>query len=129
MLTRHYQRLGDLVANTIVIRRRRFSVPDLARLDTVEKFNSFLEAPHLAARLRQRVSPELAQISYEALLRRDELIAETRIEVFRYIADQFRRVVTFPDELTASLTDERYVRNALQVVTMKGNLRRRTAYS
>ena len=129
ILTRRYQRLGDLVANTIVIRRREFSIPDLANLDKGEKFNSFLEAPHLAARLRQQVSPELAQIAYEALRRRDELTAETRIEVFRDIAERFRSIVKFPDELTASLTDERYVRNALQAVTTKGNLRRRMARS
>ena len=126
ILTRRYQRLGDLVANTIVIRRRAFSIPDLANVDRGEKFNSFLEVPHLAARLRQQVSPELAQIAYEALLRRDELTAETRIEVFSQVADRFRSIVKFPDELTVTLTDERYVRNALQVVTTKGNLRRRT---
>lgn len=129
ILTRRYQRLGDLAANTIVIRRRRLCVPDLTGTDREEKFNSFFEVPHLAARLRQQVSPELAQIAYEALLRRDELAPETRIEVLHRIAHRFRETVKFPDELTASLTDERYVRNALQVVTAKGNLRRRTVHS
>ncbi|MBV9084078.1 MAG: RDD family protein [Acidobacteriaceae bacterium] len=126
ILSRRSQRLGDLVANTIVVRRPRVSAPDLARLDLDEKFNSFLEVPHLAARLRQQVSPELAQIAYEALLRRDELSAEARIEIFAEVADRCRASVKFPDEITASLTDERYVRNTLQVVTMKGSFRRRT---
>lgn len=112
-----YQRLGDLVANTVVIRRRKVLAPDVGRLDGREKFNSFLDLPHLAARLRQQVSPELAQIAYEALLRRDELSAETRVEVFRELAEIFREMVRFPEEITASLTDERYVRNALEAAT------------
>jgi hypothetical protein len=89
---------------------------DLARINVHEQFNSFLEVPHLAARLRQKTSPELAQIAFQALRRRDELTPETRIKVFRELADRFRADVKFPDEITGTLTDERYVRNALQVV-------------
>jgi uncharacterized RDD family membrane protein YckC len=117
LFSKRYQRLGDLVANTVVIQRRKVLAPDVGRLDGREKFNSFLDLPHLAARLRQQVSPELAQIAYEALLRRDGLSAETRIEVFRELAERFREMVRFPEEVTASLTDERYVRNALEAVT------------
>ncbi|MGH9619722.1 MAG: RDD family protein, partial [Bryobacteraceae bacterium] len=100
ILSQRYQRLGDLVANTVVIRRRSAMAPDVIQLDGGEKFNSFLDLPHLAARLRQQVSPELAQIAYETLLRRDQLSAEMRIEVFRQLAEQFRQLARFPEETT-----------------------------
>ncbi len=123
VLSPRSQRLGDIVANTIVIKQQRYSLPDMARIDMGEKYNSFLEYPHLAARLRQHTSPELAQIAHEALLRRGDLEPEIRLEVFRELADRFRQMVKFPDEITAALTDERYVRNALQIATTRERLR------
>jgi uncharacterized RDD family membrane protein YckC len=117
VLTPRLQRLGDLAADTVVIRRKRVFVPDAVRLHSGERFNSLLEVPHLAARLRQQVSPELAEVAYEAIMRRDELSAEARVDIFRQLADRFRAIVKFPDDLAGSLTDERYVRNALEIVT------------
>jgi hypothetical protein len=73
--------------------------------------------------LRQNLTPELTQIALDAVMRRDQFTPEARVEVFREIADRLRTLVKFPDEVTAPLTDERYVRNALEIVMMKGNLR------
>src|SRR5580765_4586307 len=56
LLSRSCQRLGDIAANTIVIRHPKLSEPDLDQL-LAGKFNSLREHPHLAARLRQHVSP------------------------------------------------------------------------
>ncbi len=116
LLSRQSQRLGDMVANTTVIKQRRSFPLDLATVDLHEQFNSLLELPHLAARLRQKASPELVGIAWDALLRRNELTPETRVKVFRELSNRFRAEVKFPDEITGSLTDERYVRNALQVI-------------
>jgi uncharacterized RDD family membrane protein YckC len=126
LLSRKAQRLGDRVANTIVVKQRRSFPLDLARIDVHEQFNSLLETPHLAARLRQKASPELVQVAFQALLRRDELRPETRVELFRELADRFRAYVKFPDDITSTLTDERYVRNALQVVLESRSFARRT---
>lgn len=122
LLSRRSQRLGDRIANTTVISQRKSFPLDLAQVDLHEQFNSFLEFPHLAARLRQKASPELVQIAFGAILRRNELTPETRVEMFHKLADQFRAMVRFPDEVTGTLTDERYVRNSLQVILEKGNL-------
>lgn len=115
MINPHYRRLGDIAAGTVVVRMPVVSEPDL---DTVlgEKYNSFTEYPHLAARLRQRVSPALATVALQALMRREELDAQQRVEVFREMADGFRTLVSFPREAVQGLSDERYVGNAVDVV-------------
>ncbi len=123
LLSRRQQRLGDLVANTIVVQQRRLALPDLLRLNLDEKFNSLTSIPHLAARLRQRITPDLVELSYQALLRRDELTPDVKLEVFRLLAERFRALVRFPDEITVTLTDERYVRNALQIALTSGSSR------
>ncbi len=123
LLSQRHQRLGDMVANTIVVEQRRWKLPDLMRLNLDDKFNSLTAAPHLAARLRQHMTPDLVELSYQALLRRDELSPQVKLEVFRLLADRFRALVKFPDEMTAALTDERYVRNALQIALSSGATR------
>lgn len=56
LFTRKAQRLGDLAANTVVIRIPKISQPNLAQFGA-DKYNSLRAYPHLCARLRQRVSP------------------------------------------------------------------------
>lgn len=120
LVSKRHQRLGDMVANTIVVQQRRLKLPDLLRLNLDDKFNSLTSAPHLAARLRQQITPDLVEISYQALLRRDELTPDVKLEVFGLLAERFRTLVKFPDEITAGMTDERYVRNALQIALTAG---------
>jgi uncharacterized RDD family membrane protein YckC len=115
LLSRRAQRLGDIAANTIVIRTPQISQPDLDQL-LADKFNSLREHPHLEARLRQRVSPAEASVALQALLRRDELDPATRVELFENIATHFRSKVTFPPEVTDGITDEQYVRNVIDVL-------------
>ena len=124
LVDRRHQRLGDMVANTIVVQQRRLAFPDLLRLNLDEKFNSLAAVPHLAARLRQQITPELVELSYQALLRRDELLPDVKLEVFRLLADRFRALVKYPDEIAVTLTDERYVRNALQIALTSGATRK-----
>src|SRR5882762_5238371 len=64
------QRLGDIAANTIVIRNPRLAEPDLDQL-LAGKYNSLRQYQHLAARLRQLVLPTEAALAVQALLRRD----------------------------------------------------------
>jgi uncharacterized RDD family membrane protein YckC len=115
ILTRHYQRLGDLAANTIVVRLPELFLPDIGQV-MAGKFNSFRDYPHLAARLRQRISAQEATIALESLMRRDELESSARLELFGEIADRFKQAVEFPVELVEGLTDEQYVRNAVDIL-------------
>jgi uncharacterized RDD family membrane protein YckC len=115
LVGRRSQRLGDIAANTIVVRNPRVADPDLEQL-LAGKYNSLREYPHLAARLRQRVSPREAGIAVQALLRRDELDPDARVELFREVAAHFRSLVEFPEEAVHGVADEQFVRNVVDIV-------------
>jgi uncharacterized RDD family membrane protein YckC len=112
------QRLGDLAANTVVIRSPKIVEPDLDQL-TQGKFNSLRQYPHLEARLRQRISPVEASILFDALLRRDEFEAAERVTLFADLAEHCRALVHFPPEAAESLADEQYVRNVVDILFRK----------
>jgi len=110
-----FQRLGDIAANTAVIRIPEIAEPDLDQL-LAGKFNSLRQHPHLAARLRQHVSPTEAAIVLQALLRRDNFEPVERIGLFGDLAAHFRSKVEFPEDALVGITDEQYLRNVADVV-------------
>ena len=112
LLNRRSQRLGDVAANTIVIRIPKISEPNLEQL-MAGKFNSLRAYPHLEARLRQRVSAGEASIALQAILRRDLFEPTARVELFAAIAEHFRSKVQFPQEASEGITDEQYIRNVV----------------
>lgn len=113
--TRYSQRLGDLAANTIVVRDIKPSQPDLNQL-LGGRYNSMLEHRHLAARLRQRVPPPAATIALASILRRDQFEPRARVELFEELAAYFKAMVEFPPEITEQLSDEHYVRNVVEIL-------------
>lgn len=115
VLSRYRQRLGDLAAGTVVIRTPTLAPPDLDEL-LGGKYNSLAESRHLAARLRQKVTPELARVALEALLRRDRLEPSARLAVFAELAAHFRALVPYPADLVEQLADEQYVRNVIEIL-------------
>jgi len=123
VLSKRCQRLGDMVADTVVVRQRKLVLPVMPVSSGMQQFNSLLEYPHLAARLRQSVPAGLAQVAMEAVVRRDELGAEARIAVFGALGEKFRECVKFPEEAVAGLSEERFVRDCLEVVLSRGSWR------
>jgi uncharacterized RDD family membrane protein YckC len=119
LVSRHRQRLGDLAAGTVVIRAPKMSRPDLDQL-LGGKYNSLAEVRYLAARLRQKVRPEMGAIALEALLRRDEIEPEARLALFGEMADYFRGLVEYPAEAVEQLSDEQYVRNVVEILFKEG---------
>ncbi len=109
------QRLGDLGANTVVIRNPRVTEPDLDQL-LAGKYNSLRQYPHLAARLRQRISPAEADIALQALLRREEFDGVARVDLFGELARHFRVKVEFPAEASDGVADEQYLRNVVDIL-------------
>lgn len=115
LLSRRNQRLGDIVAGTVVAYAPKASIPDVA--DILEhKYNSFRNHPHLEARLRKNTPPQAAALALEAISRRMDLDDTARITVFREVADYFREIVAFPDEDTLGITDEQYTRNVIDSI-------------
>jgi uncharacterized RDD family membrane protein YckC len=115
LISRRCQRLGDMAANTIVVRNPDPGRPDLEKV-VAGKFNSFLAYRHLGARLRQQVSPAEAGIAFQALLRRDELEDAERVRLFRALKEHFAVKTPFPAEASEGLPDEQYVRNVVDIL-------------
>ena len=118
LLSPRFQRLGDIAANTVVIRQPRLANPDLNAI-ALPKFNSLRGYPHLVARLRQRLTPAAAGLLFEAVLRRDEFDPAARVELFAELAEYCRHLVAFPPEAMELIADEQIVRNVLDVVYEK----------
>jgi uncharacterized RDD family membrane protein YckC len=109
------QRLGDMAAGTIVVHHPRIPEPDLDQV-LPGKYNSFRNYPHLAARLRQNTSPLEAGIALSALVRRNEFDADARLIVFAEIRARLEHHSSFPAEITEGISDEQYVRNAVEIL-------------
>ncbi len=118
------QRLGDLAAGTIVVHQPKLREPDLEQLLAV-KFNSLREHPHLAARLRQRVTPEAAGAVLQALLRRDQLTPDSRVALYSEMASYFKALVSFPSENFESMPDEQCLRNLAEILFSSGRVAKR----
>jgi uncharacterized RDD family membrane protein YckC len=112
LATKKCQRLGDLGAGTIVVHEPAVQAIDLEQIAPA-KYNSLLAHPHLAARLRNRVSTEVAGLVVKALSLRDSYEPSARVALFGELANYFRLLVPFPEETVEGLTDEQYVRGVL----------------
>ena len=108
---RRHMRLGDIAANTAVIRILPVELSDANVVTT--KYNSLAAYPHLIARIRHQAARELIELSREALARRDRLSSSARLALFREIRARFTGIARFPEGATDHLTDEQYVRNVM----------------
>lgn len=115
LFTRRYQRLGDIAANTVVVRVLSMVEPDLDSIIPA-KYNSLRAHPHLATRLRQKATPAEASIALRALMRREQFDPPSRVEVFAAVADRFKALVRFPEEATLGLSDEQYVASVADIL-------------
>jgi uncharacterized RDD family membrane protein YckC len=116
LASRYGQRLGDLAANTIVIKSAKVKPPRLDQLFEENRYNSLRDYPHLVARLRQQVSPQEADIALQALERRDLLLPAARVDLFGTMAAHFKAKVTFPDDALGGISDEQYVRDVVDIL-------------
>src|SRR5712691_13168618 len=106
------QRFGDRVAGTLVVRPTPLVVPGEESW-TRQKYNSFMDYPTIAMKLRRAATPELASLIQDALRRRNDLASYARRESYRELATYLQREISpFPDELVEMLSDEQYLINA-----------------
>jgi uncharacterized RDD family membrane protein YckC len=115
LLSPKYQRLGDFAANTVVIYTSPEKIPDLELLFS-GTYNSLRNHPHLAAQLRKSISPGEARLALEAVTRRAAFDPNSRLELYRNLAQRLRTLVAFPEETIEGMTDEQYVRNIVDLI-------------
>ncbi len=114
--SRLMQRFGDRVAGTIVVRETPLAAP-ADEAWSRQKYNSFMDYPTIAMRLRRAATPGLASLIQDALRRRNELAPYARREISRELAAYLQsEVASFPDELVEMLSDEQYLINAAGVL-------------
>ena len=110
------QRFGDRVAGTLVVRETPLAAP-AEEFWTRQKYNSFMDHPAIAMRLRRAATPELGSLIQDALRRRKELTPYARREIYRELARYLQNeIAPFPDELVEMLSDEQYLINAAGVL-------------
>jgi uncharacterized RDD family membrane protein YckC len=118
------QRLGDMLAGTIVVRERRLKIP--AALERPEGDTSLLDDADFRARVG-RLSAEEEAILFAAALRREELGMEARLSLFAMLARRLE------DELglvkPAHLSDEKLVLLVTAALAAKNAQRRKAPSS
>lgn len=114
-LSPKFQRLGDIAANTIVVRIPAAQEPEIDQL-TAGRYNSLRQHPHLEARIRQQISEEEAALALQALLRRDDFEPAARVALFSELSAHFREKVSLPTEVTEGISDEQLVRNIVDAL-------------
>jgi len=111
------QRFGDRVAGTLVVRETPLAAP-ADEAWSWQKYNSFMNYPAIAMRLRRAATPKLASLIQDALRRINELAPYARREIYRELAAYLQSEISpFPDELVEMLSDEQYLINAAGVLS------------
>ena len=74
------------------------------------------------------MTPEVARLALESLLRRDELDPAARLALFGELAAHLRSLVSYPPEAVEQLADEQYVRNAVEVLYASSSIATSSAF-
>lgn len=111
LLDRHARRLGDIVADTLVIEEHPAADPTKAIADA-RRFNS-LQTPRVLRRLRRQVGLEEREFLLELVLRADALEPQARFDLMEEVGAYYRRTLEVDD---ANLSGENLVRGLLAVL-------------
>jgi len=108
------RRLGDIAADTIVVRDARASLPSFAT-SVRARANTFQSDPVIRQRILARINRDERDLVWDLMLRRDELEASVRDELFAQAAEHFRARYSLRDDLDY-LSDEQTVLNIALVL-------------
>jgi uncharacterized RDD family membrane protein YckC len=97
-----HQRLGDMLAGTIVVRERRLKVP--SALGTTGE-EGLLADPLFVSRVK-KLSTEERDVVLSAALRREELRMEARLQLFAALGNRLQEALGM--EKPAHLSDEKW---------------------
>jgi len=116
---RHRRRLGDLVADTLVIREGRSFTP-AASLARAPEYNS-LRVPRVLRLIRRRVSLEEREFLLTLVLRADEMEDRARFDLMEDVARHYRPRLGIDE---SRLSGESLVRGLTAVLFAEGPARR-----
>ncbi len=102
LLNGSHQRLGDMLAGTLVVRERRLKVP--AALGTALG-EGLLTDPLFVSRVK-RLSTETRELVLTTALRREELRMEARLRLFSALGQRLQELLAL--EKPAHLSDEKW---------------------
>ena len=104
LFARSHQRLGDMLAGTVVIRERKLKVP--SSVSQPEGETSLLSDPQFRAKAA-KLPPEDQEILFNAALRREELSMEARLKLFAALSERMQEEHAF--HRPEHLSDEKLV--------------------
>lgn len=104
LFSRSHQRLGDMLAGTIVVRDRKLKIP--SSLTQPEGEQTLLSDPQFVARA-VKLPAEDQEVIFNAAIRREELGMEARLKLFAAISERLQSEYTF--HKPAHLSDEKLV--------------------
>ncbi|WP_309892431.1 RDD family protein [Archangium sp.] len=102
LLSGAHQRLGDMLAGTIVVRERRLKAPSAIGAAAGE---GLLADPLFVSRVK-RLSAETREVVLSAALRREELRMEARLRLFSALGTKLQELLSM--EKPAHLSDEKW---------------------
>jgi uncharacterized RDD family membrane protein YckC len=114
LLTGHQQRLGDLLAGTVVVREQRRKIP--SSLARPEGDTSMLRDSDFLARVA-KLTPEEEALLFSAALRREELGIEARLTLFSHLANRLHHDLGF--QKPEHFSDEKLVMFVTAAVTAR----------
>ena len=114
LLNAECRRLGDMAANTIVVRDRKAQLPrSVVRRQA--RHNSFMQDSALRNRIISRIGPRQRDLIMDLTLRRNQLDAPVRERMFSDVADYCRRQLGLTDT-SRYLSDEQTVINVALIL-------------
>lgn len=102
LVSRSHQRLGDMLAGTIVVRERRLKVPSALGTTGQEEL---LADPLFVSRVK-KLSTEEREVILSAALRREELGLEARLQLFAALSARLQEALAM--DKPAHLSDEKW---------------------
>jgi uncharacterized RDD family membrane protein YckC len=111
LLSPSRRRLGDIIADTLVIRDAQ-PLAYKGQLAADRRHNS-LRTPRVLRAIRNRISLEEREFLLTLCLRADRMSAEARYDLMQEVADEYRRKLGVEEE---SLSGENFVRDLTAVL-------------
>lgn len=108
------RRLGDIAADTIVVRDARATLPSF-EASVRARANTFQSDPVIRQRILARINRDERDLVWDLMLRRDELEPNVRDELFARAAEHFRARYALREDLDY-LSDEQTVLNIALVL-------------